>query len=98
MEALANTFHGKNSKITLTAVKETINNFKANHSICGIIETVNILQSLLLKHLPRERISGVINLYAVLYDGGTEEDLENALVIAERKDLYVPLFVNFIDK
>lgn len=41
---------------------------------------LNILKSLMLKQLPQERCTGVINLFSSLFCGGTDEDLENALV------------------
>lgn len=71
-------FDGKNTKITAATVKNQ--HLKMEYDECVVINLIDVLQSLLLKQLPSERISGAINLLYVLAGGGTENDLENALV------------------
>lgn len=78
MDSLANKFGGSDSKITSATVKEELST--PDKDECWIVDLINILQPVLLKQLPLERISGVINLLYVLNGSGTENDLENALV------------------
>lgn len=78
MDKIAITFHGKDSKITSATVKKIL---KLDHiGECRVVDNINMLQSLLLKQLPQERISGVINLWSALTGGLREKNLENALV------------------
>lgn len=76
MDELANKFDGKTTKITLEKLK--ISNSRLDE--CLLVNKINIIQSIMLKQLPAERISGVVNLCYVLYGNGTEQDVENALV------------------
>lgn len=76
MDDLADKFGGKTAKIT--SVKEKIS--EKDRDECLVVNKIEILQSILLKQLPAERISGVLNSFYVLDGDGTEQDLENALV------------------
>lgn len=78
MSVLANVFDGRVSKITLATVKQQ--HLKMDNDECVVMDLIDVLQSLLLKQLPSERINGVINLLYVLAGGGSEHDLANALV------------------
>lgn len=83
MDVLANKYHGKDSKITSTALNEELLKIKAIRSendVCSVYDGLIILQSLLLKQFAPERINGVINLFCTLFDCGTQDDIENALV------------------
>lgn len=79
MDKLANTYHGKDSNVTATAVQRVI---QTNYiGECREVDNINVLQSLLLKQLPAERIAGLINLLSAFSGGLREKDLENALVM-----------------
>lgn len=88
MDAFANKFDGKDSKINLTTMKDHILKEKAEaqsvlpmeNDVCSIIDRMSILPTLLLKELPAERVGGVINLNYLLYGGLADKDMENALV------------------
>lgn len=79
MEQLADTFDGKNAKITSATIKRKLTK-KQDQDECGTVNAIDILKPIMLKQLPLERISGVFNLLYVLDGDGTEKDLESALV------------------
>lgn len=78
MEQLADTFDGKNAKITSATIKRKLK--KQDQDECWTVNVIDILKPIMLKQLPLERISGVFNLLYVLDGDGTEKDLESALV------------------
>lgn len=45
-----------------------------------VIDDANILETILLRKLPAERINGVLTLFFALRNGATNEEIENALV------------------
>lgn len=76
MDGLADELDGRSSKITSATFNEKIWN---DIEFC-FIDDINVLQTILLRQLPPERVSGVINLFYVISGIGSEQDLENALV------------------
>lgn len=81
MDALANTFHGKKSKITETTVNEE--RWSMDYEVydeCFVIEKIYVVELILSDELQPERISGIINLCYVLTGKGTAKELYNALV------------------
>lgn len=82
MDELA--LYGKDTKITSFYVKQEILRI-LDITPCNRSPFIYILQTVLLKKLPKDRISGVLNVYAVLYGYGTEKNLENALVRVIKK-------------
>lgn len=94
MDVLANDLSGSDSKITPATVKEEL--VIVDEDECSTVDQISILQPVLLKQLPLERISGVINLYYALYGNGTETDLENALVRLLQKKITNPLSLSLL--
>lgn len=88
MNVMADVFNATRAKVNITTVKEKILEEKAmiptvlplENDICSFIDRISILPSLLLKELPAERVSGIINLHYAMFGSGTDKDLENALV------------------
>lgn len=77
LELLANTFHGKDSKIDLARIK----NFpKSVDEHYWIIDGAQILNTILSKELPPERTNGILNLWLSLRATATDAEIGNALV------------------
>lgn len=49
-----------------------------------VIDDANVLETILLRQIPSERINGVLTLFFALRNGATNEEIENALVSDSR--------------
>lgn len=75
---LAESLHGKNSKINVDAVKEIR---RRQHLENGDqMDQAYLLKVMLSKQLPPERVNGIINLILMVRRNATDDEIENALV------------------
>lgn len=76
---LANSFHGKDARIEVSALKEFPTTVDDEY---WIIDGAQILHSILSKELPAERTNGIMNLWLSLRAASskTDEEIQNALV------------------
>lgn len=71
----------KLSKIDVNIVKKPANdNSTMRVEETEFVDAVKILQAVLLKQLPAERISGIINIIYAMRPSASENEIENALV------------------
>lgn len=68
---------GRRRKIDASTVKDHSKDLPNEYRV---IDDANILETILLRQIPSERINGVLTLFFALRNGATNEEIENALV------------------
>lgn len=84
MTTLAVRMYGQFSKINVDTVKE----YAKQGVEYRAVDNANILQSMLSKQLPPERIGGLVNLMAVARSSATEDEIQKALVKRHQNVFY----------
>lgn len=83
------------SKIDVNVVKRPTNdNSTTAVEETEFVDSVQILQAVLLKQLPTERISGLINIIYAMRSSATEKEVESGLVIALEVLSFSRIFIN----
>lgn len=77
MDIPAEVLDGRRSRIEVSTVRNHAKDLPPEYRV---IDDANILETILLRKLPAERINGVLSLFFALRNGATNEQIENALV------------------
>lgn len=83
LKKLATEYHGNDTKITLASLKE--HRARMNFFDQWVFNEIELMQSAMLKQLPAERVSGVLNVFYALNGRATDETLEHAMVRWSRR-------------
>lgn len=77
MDISAEILDGRRNRIAVSTVKNHAKDLPPEYRV---IDDANILETILLRKLPAERINGVLAVFFALRNGATNEQIENALV------------------